>query len=210
MRVLVDEPNNRAMAILPDDQVSLAIGRGGQNRRLTSRLTGVEIEIMKESEYRKMIEEERGKEVPLEYVEGLSQSMIGKLQDAGLQTVRDILKVGEEGLVQVKGIGEKTAVKIWALVQAREQAGAAGTEVAEEAQDTEVEEEEVQEVETAEEEEEEAQEVEAAEEEEEAQEPEVATDDGLEESTDATTSEAPEENAVPESETDETEKMPQA
>lgn len=130
IRVLVDEPNNRAMAVLPDDQVSLAIGRGGQNRRLTSRLTGVEIEIMKESEYRKMVEEERGKEVALEYVEGLSQSMITKLKDAGIHTVRDILKTGAEGLTQVKGIGEKTAVKIWHLVQARDQEGpaAAGEE----------------------------------------------------------------------------------
>ncbi len=123
IRVLVDDPNNRAMAVLPDDQVSLAIGRGGQNRRLTSRLTGMEIEIMKESEYRKMVEEERGKEVPLESVEGLSQSMVSKLQDANIHTVRDILKIGEEGLHAVKGIGEKTAVKIWALVQEREQPG---------------------------------------------------------------------------------------
>ncbi len=135
IRVLVDDPNNRAMAILPDDQVSLAIGRGGQNRRLTSRLTGVEIEIMKESEYRKMIEEERGKEVPLEYLEGLSQSMVSKLQDANIHTVRDILKIGEEGLTQVKGIGEKTAVKIWALVQAREQGGAGQAEITEEGEE---------------------------------------------------------------------------
>ena len=136
IRVLVDDPNNRAMAILPDDQVSLAIGRGGQNRRLTSRLTGVEIEIMKESEYRKMVEEERGKEVPLEYVEGLSQSMISKLQDANIHTVRDILKIGEEGLTQVKGIGEKTALKIWSLVQAREQGGSEPAEGAEEGEET--------------------------------------------------------------------------
>lgn len=124
VRVLL-ESENRAIAVLPDDQVSLAIGRGGQNRRLTSRLTGSEIEIMKESEYRKMIEEERGKEVPLEYVDGLSQSMIDKLRDANIHTMRDLLKIGESGLVEVKGIGEKTAEKIWALVQAREHGEAA-------------------------------------------------------------------------------------
>ncbi|MGH7492949.1 MAG: transcription termination factor NusA [bacterium] len=199
MRVLVDDPNNRAMAILPDDQVSLAIGRGGQNRRLTSRLTGVEIEIMKESEYRKMIEEERGKEVPLEYVEGLSQSMVGKLQDAGIQTVRDILKVGEEGLMQVKGIGEKTAVKIWALVQAREQTGEVSADATEEGEEEE---------ETEAAESEETQESEA--------EPELA-EEGPEEPKEGTAAEPQEESAeapqagtMAESEKDEAETMPQA
>jgi N utilization substance protein A len=198
MRVLVDDPNNRAMAILPDDQVSLAIGRGGQNRRLTSRLTGVEIEIMKESEYRKMIEEERGKEVPLEYVEGLSQSMISKLQDAGIQTVRDILKIGEEGLMQVKGIGEKTAVKIWALVQAREQGG----EEQEQAEPTEVDEEPPQPVAAAAETvEEEAEEVEET--------AEAGAEQAVADAEETTSSEAPSEGAVEERESDETQTLPQ-
>lgn len=120
VRVLVDEPNNRAVAVLPDDQVSLGIGRGGQNRRLTSKLTGVEIEIMKESEYRKMIEEQRGKETLIDNIEGLSQAMLGKLKDAGLETVSDVLEIGEQGLRNIKGIGEKTALKIWTLVNGGE------------------------------------------------------------------------------------------
>lgn len=130
VRVLVDEPNNRAVAVLPDDQVSLGIGRGGQNRRLTSKLTGVEIEIMKESEYRKMIEEQRGKETPIDNIDGLSQAMLGKLKDAGLETVSDVLEIGEQGLRNIKGIGEKTALKIWTLVNGGE------VEAAEDAADT--------------------------------------------------------------------------
>lgn len=122
VRVLLED-DNRAIAVLPDDQVSLAIGRGGQNRRLTSRLTGCEIEIMKESEYRKTIEEERGKEIPLETVEGLTASMIGKLREANIHSVRDLMKIGEQGLMEVKGVGEKTAEKIWALVQTRDEHG---------------------------------------------------------------------------------------
>ncbi|MDZ7268282.1 MAG: transcription termination factor NusA [candidate division KSB1 bacterium] len=124
VRVLIDEPNNRAVAVLPDDQVSLGIGRGGQNRRLTSKLTGVEIEIMKESEYRQMVEAQRGKETPLEYVTGLSQAMLTKLKDAGLHTVNDVLKAGEQGLTEIKGIGEKTAEKIWALVHSTDSTAA--------------------------------------------------------------------------------------
>ncbi|MDZ7363522.1 MAG: transcription termination factor NusA [candidate division KSB1 bacterium] len=120
VRVLVDAPNRRAIAVVPDDQVSLAIGRGGQNRRLTSKLTDFEVEIIKESEYRKMVEEQSGKEAPLEVIEGLSETMVSKLRAAGLKTVRDVLDQGEEGLLQIKGIGEKTAKRIWALVQERE------------------------------------------------------------------------------------------
>jgi N utilization substance protein A len=120
VRVLMDEPNKRAIAVLPDEQISLAIGRGGQNRRLTGKLTGYEVEIIKESEYRKMIEEQRGKDVPIELVEGLSEAMVSKLQAAGLKTLKDALEQGEDGLLQIKGIGEKTAKRIWALIQERE------------------------------------------------------------------------------------------
>jgi N utilization substance protein A len=120
VRVLVDAPNQRAIAVAPDDQVSLAIGRGGQNRRLTSKLTGFEVEIIKESEYRKMVEEQSGNEAPLEVIKGLSETMVSKLHAAGLKTVQDVLDQGEEGLLQIKGIGEKTAKRIWALVQERQ------------------------------------------------------------------------------------------
>ncbi len=123
VRVLVDAPNQRAIAVLPDDQISLAIGRGGQNRRLTGKLTGFEVEIIKESEYRKMVEEQRGSEVPIEMVEGLSEGMISKLHAAGFKTVQDVLDQGADGLRQIKGIGEKTAKRIWELVGEREENG---------------------------------------------------------------------------------------
>jgi len=148
VRVLVDAPNQRAIAVAPDDQVSLAIGRGGQNRRLSSKLTGYEVEIIKESEYRKMVEEQSGNEAPIEVVEGLSETMVSKLHAAGLNTVQDVLDQGEDGLMQIKGIGEKTAKRIWALVQEREGAAdEAGVEKA-----AELEEEAEEEEKTAEEE----------------------------------------------------------
>jgi len=120
VRVLVDAPNKRAIAILPDDQVSLGIGRGGQNRRLSGKLTGFEIEIVKESDYRRMVEEQREKEVPIEKIEGLTEGMIEKLKAAGVTTMKDIHERGQDGIVAIKGIGEKTAEKIFALIQERE------------------------------------------------------------------------------------------
>ncbi len=122
VRVLVDEPNKRAIAILPDDQVSLGIGRGGQNRRLSSRLTGYEIEIVKESDYRRMVEEQREKEVAIEEIEGLTEAMVEKLKAGGIHTIKDVFDKGQDGIVAIKGIGEKTAEKIFALLHEREEA----------------------------------------------------------------------------------------
>ena len=120
VRVLVDEPNKRAIAILPDDQVSLGIGRGGQNRRLSSRLTGYEVEILKESDYRRMVEEQREREVSIEEIEGLTEGMIEKLKAGGVNTIKDIYDRGQAGIMEIKGIGEKTAEKIFALLQERQ------------------------------------------------------------------------------------------
>lgn len=59
-KVIVDQNKRKAIAVLSEDQISLAIGRGGQNRRLASRLTGFEIEIIKEVEYKSIIESQLG------------------------------------------------------------------------------------------------------------------------------------------------------
>lgn len=111
-RVIIDHENLRAVAILPDDQISLAIGRGGQNRRLASKLTGFNIETIKESEYRAMMAEARAKEVPLETVTGLTKNLRAKLTSAGYDTVRRVLDAGVEGLLEIPGVGPKTAEKI--------------------------------------------------------------------------------------------------
>ena len=48
MIVLIDEENKKSMVIVPDDQYSLAIGKGGQNARLASQVTGWKIDIKNE------------------------------------------------------------------------------------------------------------------------------------------------------------------
>jgi N utilization substance protein A len=117
-RVIIDQQNLRAVAILPDDQISLAIGRGGQNRRLASKLTGYNIETIKESEYRAMMAEARDREVPLETVTALTKKMREKLAAAGFDTVRRILDAGVDGLMEVPGIGPKTAERIFEALKA--------------------------------------------------------------------------------------------
>jgi len=117
LQVIVDETHHKAIAILPDDQISLAIGRGGQNRRLASRLTGYTIETIKESQYREILAAEKAKRIELHSVEGLTPRLLDKLEKSGFHTVKEVLDAGIEGLMQVPGIGEKTAQKIWGLVQ---------------------------------------------------------------------------------------------
>lgn len=117
LRVIINRENRSAVAVVPDDQVSIAIGKGGLNRRLTSRLTGYNVEILKESEYRAMVQEEKEKEISIAQLEGLTPTVIEKLESSGIHTVRDIVERGREGLLEVPGIGDKTATKIMEMVK---------------------------------------------------------------------------------------------
>ncbi len=116
-RILLDEENKSAVAVVSDDQVSIAIGRGGLNRRLTSRLTGYNVEILKESEYQDMVQQAKADEKTLEEIEGIRPSVLKKLESEGIYTARDILERGKEGLLAIAGIGEKTAEQLLELVE---------------------------------------------------------------------------------------------
>lgn len=114
-RVLVDDENKTATAILSNDQISLAIGKGGVNRRLASKLTGYEIETLRESDFKKTTGE---KEVviSLTEIDGLNEGIRKKLISAGLESAQEIISVGLEGLLKVPGIGQKTAERIMNLI----------------------------------------------------------------------------------------------
>lgn len=118
-KVIVDQAKKKAIAVLSEDQISLAIGRGGQNRRLASRLAGYEIEIIKEDEYKRIIEEKLGENrgYELDEVEGLTPSMLKNLHAAGYRYTEEVLKAGVDALVNVPGIAEKTAKKIVGLIR---------------------------------------------------------------------------------------------
>jgi N utilization substance protein A len=110
LRMSIDQDAKKATAIISDDQISLAIGRGGQNRQLASMLTGYEITTVKESEWE--LGEAKEEKLPLSDVTELSKPMIEKLTDAGYETADDILDASREELLAIKGIGEKTIDKI--------------------------------------------------------------------------------------------------
>ncbi|MCA9734106.1 MAG: transcription termination factor NusA [Deferribacteres bacterium] len=117
IKVIVNEENKSAVAVIPDEQVSISIGKGGMNRRLTSRLTGYNVEILKDSEYNAMIQQEKEKEETLEDIEGLRPSIIEKLHNAQIFSVHDIIKLGKAGLMAIEGIGEKTIEKIFQQIE---------------------------------------------------------------------------------------------
>ena len=116
-RIAIDEEERKVIALLDDDQISLAIGKGGQNRRLAVRLTGYDIQTVKEDEYKKLMADEEEEGLLLSSVEGLSEKLLNTLQLGGYDTVQDVLDAGVDALTELPGIGDKTAEKIMNIVK---------------------------------------------------------------------------------------------
>ncbi len=104
----VDEESKSAKVIVEDEQVALAYGRGGQSLRLASALTGYSIEIVKESDLKSKEEEV----IDIMMVDGLSDKIKQKLISNGYETAEDILDIKYDKIMEIPGIGEKTAKKI--------------------------------------------------------------------------------------------------
>lgn len=116
--VRVSEPERRCQVVVADDQLSLAIGKGGQNARLAAKLTGWKIDLISKSEDLKRQEAERALLIPLEQMEGLGPKLKEKLVAAGIESVQELAGSKIDDLLEIEGVGEKTAEK--ALAAARE------------------------------------------------------------------------------------------
>jgi transcription termination/antitermination protein NusA len=104
--VKTSEAEKRAEVIVADDQLSLAIGKKGQNVRLAAKLTGWNIDIRSKSEI------EEVKEIPIIEIDGIGPKTEKELKKAGYDTVGKIMKLDLKELTDVKGVGKKTAEKI--------------------------------------------------------------------------------------------------
>jgi len=111
-RIVIDEEAHKVIAVLDDEQISLAIGKGGQNRRLASKLTSYDIQTVREEEYKEIVESESGLDLPLSEVEGISGKIKNTLLLGGFETIRDIVEADIKELIELPGIGLKTAEKI--------------------------------------------------------------------------------------------------
>ena len=124
----IDKTNKKISLVVPDDQLSMAIGRHGQNIRLASKLIGWEIDVTgKESKSKEAIaaasrelggepeparQEEPSNARPISELEGVGPKTEKALIAAGYDTIEKIKALGVEDLVKVDGIGQKTAEKI--------------------------------------------------------------------------------------------------
>lgn len=107
-----DKHHKRARVIVPEDQLSLAIGKKGQNVRLSSKLTTWDLDIMTIDQHRDW--RERGRQ-EIASIPGVGESTINNLLLAGFECFRDIVELGVEELIQIHGIAEKKAEEIYAF-----------------------------------------------------------------------------------------------
>jgi N utilization substance protein A len=103
--------------IVEDSQLSLAIGKKGQNVRLAAKLLGWKIDIKSEEEKRQEVEQQMSaltsqSATPLENVPGLGEGLVEKLGAAGITTVEALADMTPEQLEAIEGIGPKTVEKI--------------------------------------------------------------------------------------------------
>jgi N utilization substance protein A len=106
------DPDQKILVTVADDQLSLAIGKGGQNARLAAKLTGWKIDLISKSERDRQKDMERRLRIDIEDLEGAGPKLREKLIRAGIETVQDLLKTPMEEILEIQGIGEKTAEKL--------------------------------------------------------------------------------------------------
>lgn len=108
-KVLIDEETRSMELIVPDDQLSLAIGKRGQNVRLAAQLTDWKIDIINES---KLLELNNKAREELRKIEGISDTAIEILIRHGYRVVADIMKADKEELMEYLGVEEDRALSI--------------------------------------------------------------------------------------------------
>ena len=100
-RVIIDEANHAMELIVPDDQLSLAIGRRGQNVRLAAQLTGWKLDINSETRVREMREFANKS---LGSLPGVSEILIETLYAHGFRQAKDVAEASPEVLTQIPGL----------------------------------------------------------------------------------------------------------
>jgi len=107
-RVFVDEENRAMTVIVPDDQLSLAIGKNGQNVRLAVKLTGWKIDVKSET---MAAEKEDDGQKELTRIPGIGPAMAEKLVDQGIKSIAMLAAMEPETLSAIPGVGEKTSTE---------------------------------------------------------------------------------------------------
>jgi len=126
-RVFSDPGNKTIQAVVDEDQLSLAIGRNGQNVRLASELTGWKIDLYSSREWMERggeaqifaplpEETEEMADVRLSDIAGMPPATVAVLEEAGYRTLNDIIDLEREDFLKLPGIAPEEANRIMALI----------------------------------------------------------------------------------------------
>ena len=139
-RVFSDPEGKAIQAVVDEDQLSLAIGRNGQNVRLASELTGWKIDLYSSREWLEKggdiplfapLPDDEAADVPLSDIEGLATATVAVLEAGGYRTLNDIIDLEREDLLKLPGIAPEEADRIMAIINELTEEGAgegAGTD----------------------------------------------------------------------------------
>ena len=109
IRVVVDETNYSMVVVVPDDQLSLAIGRRGQNVRLASKISGWNLDVTSESEYNKDLKDSYNSLLSLE---GVGEAIATELYQEGFRSIEDIASANVDELSHIDGLSDKDAAEL--------------------------------------------------------------------------------------------------
>lgn len=124
-RVFSDPTAKTIQAVVDEDQLSLAIGRNGQNVRLASELTGWKIDLYSSREWLERggdiplfapLPDEDAADVPLSDIEGLATATVAVLEAGGYRTLNDIIDLDRDDLLKLPGIAPEEADRIMAIL----------------------------------------------------------------------------------------------
>ena len=117
---VLDMAQKHLEVIVDDTQLSLAIGKKGQNVRLAAKLLVWHIDIKSEEEKRQEIESQMAamalRGAPISELAGLGDKTLGKLREHGIESVEQLAQMTPEELMQIQGVGEKTVERIRRVV----------------------------------------------------------------------------------------------
>ncbi len=130
--IVTDEEKKEALIVVHDAQLSIAIGRQGQNIRPVSKLVGMKLDVMPESEFetseyaeyaRKAAdelfgveEEEEGEVVTLRDIPGIEEKTLDLLEKHNFSNIEDIIEKSTDQLTKIKGMTKKMAEKLLAVL----------------------------------------------------------------------------------------------
>jgi N utilization substance protein A len=106
LKVIVDEADKRMELVVPDEKLSLAIGRKGQNVRLAAQLTAWKLDIISDSKFKQMEEEAIAQ---LQQLDGVSDTVARSMYRQGFRALEELLEATDEELIAIPGLGSTDA-----------------------------------------------------------------------------------------------------